>query len=634
MTTYPVVNRLRPERPGSYSLLAQALAALAVGLGLFLVFLLVLWLGMNAYFSGKIYPGISMAGISLSGLTPEQAAAQIATRLSFVQTGQIVLQDGGQVWPVHPVDLGVSLDPALNAQVAYAYGRTGGFFRRLGDRLYAWHSGVSVSPQVVYDERRAQELVATLASQVDLPVVEASLSVNGTQVSTVPGQVGRQVDQQGTLQALSQQVASLSDGIVPLVVLETRPAILDAAPAAEIARRYLSAPLTLSLPDPKAGDPGPWNIAPEQLATMLAIEKVDDQGTPIYQVNLGDEALKTYLEALAGSINRQPANARFTFNDDTHQLEVLQPSAVGRTLDVAASMAEMKKSLAEGRHGLTLTVATTQPEVADTATGEQLGIRELITAHTTYFRGSTAERLQNVEKAAANFHGLLVPPGATFSMASAMENVSLDNGYAEAWIIYGGRTIKGVGGGVCQVSTTLFRAAFFAGFPVVQRSPHAYRVGYYEQTANGYDPNLAGLDATVFLPLVDFQFVNDTPYWLLMETYFKPNSRSLTWKFYSTSDGRSVEWETSGPTNVVEAPEPVYEENAELAPGEIRQVDWAAEGADVTVLRTVYRAGAALFTDSFITHYLPWADVYQYGPGTELPGQGQGRNKPPANINP
>jgi len=436
------------------------------------------------------------------------------------------------------------------------------------------------------------------------------------------------------LQALSQQVARLSDGIVPLAVIEIRPAILDASPAAEIARRYLSAPLTLSLPEAKPGAPGPWNNTPAQLATLLTIERVQDQTGPVYQVNLADEAARTYLEALAGTINRQPANARFVFNDDTRQLEVIQPSAIGHTLDIPASLAEMKKSLVEGRHSLTLIVATTQPEVADTATGEQLGIRELVIAHTTYFRGSTAERLQNVEKAAANFHGLLVPPGATFSMASAMENVSLDNGYAEAWIIYGGRTIKGVGGGVCQVSTTLFRAAFFAGFPIVQRSPHAYRVGYYEQTANGYDPNLAGLDATVFLPLVDFQFVNDTPYWLLMETYFKPNSRSLTWKFYSTSDGRSVEWETSGPTNVVEAPEPVYEENAELASGEIRQVDWAAEGADVTVLRTVYRGGVAIFTDSFITHYLPWADVYQYGPGTELPGQDQGRKKPPANINP
>jgi vancomycin resistance protein YoaR len=119
--------------------------------------------------------------------------------------------------------------------------------------------------------------------------------------------------------------------------------------------------------------------------------------------------------------------------------------------------------------------------------------------------------------------------------------------------------------------------------------------------------------------MVDFKFTNDTPYWLLMETYFNEARRSLTWKFYSTSDGRSVEWDTSGPQNIVDPPDPVYEENPDLAPDEIKQVDWAAEGADVTVTRLVSRDGQILYNDTFITHYLPWGDVFQYGPGTKLP---------------
>jgi vancomycin resistance protein YoaR len=386
------------------------------------------------------------------------------------------------------------------------------------------------------------------------------------------------------------------------------------------------------LPNPAAGEPGPWSIPVEQLAAMLTVRKVQNQAGVSLEVGLQEEALNTYLEALAGQVNRSPANPRFTFNDDTRQLEVIQPAVIGRTLDVFRTIQDIQNRLAAGEHALALTVTTVTPEVTDQATGEQLGIREQIVAYTSYFRGSTAERLNNIEKAAANFHGLLIAPGATFSMASAMENVSLDNGYAEAWIIYGGKTIKGVGGGVCQVSTTLFRAAFMAGFPIVERHPHAYRVGYYEQTAAGHDPQFAGMDATVFLPMVDFKFVNDSPNWLLMETYFYPNSRSLMWKFYSTSDGRTVEWETSGPQNIVEAPAPTYEENPELAQGNIVQVDWAAEGADVTVLRTVYRGGVALFTDSFITHYLPWADVFQYGPGTQLPNTK--KPKPGTFINP
>ena len=205
-------------------------------------------------------------------------------------------------------------------------------------------------------------------------------------------------------------------------------------------------------------------------------------------------------------------------------------------------------------------------------------------------------------------------------MGDALGDVSLDNGFAEALIIYGGRTIKGVGGGVCQVSTTLFRTVFFAGYPVVERYSHAYRVSYYEQTSSGaIDSNLAGLDATVYFPLVDFKFTNDTPYWILMETYVDAGARTLTWKMYSTSDGRSVTWETTGPQNVEPAPEPRFEENDELKAGQIRQVDWAANGADVDVTRTVSKNGAVYFTDEFKTHYEPWRAVCEVAPGTEHP---------------
>jgi vancomycin resistance protein YoaR len=240
--------------------------------------------------------------------------------------------------------------------------------------------------------------------------------------------------------------------------------------------------------------------------------------------------------------------------------------------------------------------------------------------------------------ATEQFHGLLVAPGETFSMGNALGDISLENGFAEALIIYGGRTIKGVGGGVCQVSTTLFRSVFFAGFPVVERYSHAYRVSYYEKTiGNNIDPSLAGLDATVYFPLVDFKFRNDTPYWLLMETYVNVDARSLTWKLYSTSDGRSVTWQTTGPSNVVPAPSPLFEENSELGENEVNQIDYAAQGADVNVRRTVWINSQVYFTDQFQTHYQPWQAICEYGPGTEDPEKRAVKNGlclPPPILNP
>jgi vancomycin resistance protein YoaR len=291
---------------------------------------------------------------------------------------------------------------------------------------------------------------------------------------------------------------------------------------------------------------------------------------------------------------------------------------IGRTLNVSSTIGAIQEKVAAGQHDVTLTFDYQKPDVKDDATTDSLGVKELVRAETTYFYGSSPERVQNITTAAARFHGLLVAPGETFSMAKGLGDISLDNGFAEALIIYGGKTIKGVGGGVCQVSTTLFRTAFFAGFPVVERYPHAYRVSYYEKIAgNHIDPLLAGMDATVYVPVVDFRFTNDTRYWLLMETYVNPEKSSITWKFYSTKDGREVKADFSGPTNIVDPPEPLYKENAELKKGEIKQLEWEAAGADVNVKRTVTRNGEPYLTDVFNTHYEPWQAVFEYGPGTE-----------------
>jgi len=434
------------------------------------------------------------------------------------------------------------------------------------------------------------------------------------------GQVGRNLDVPAAIQSIRGQLTTLTDGIIPLVVRETPPVILDATAQAELARRILSAPLTITVPEAISGDPGPWTFQPDELAAMLVIERVEDPQGAHYQVGLDSSKLRGFLDQIAPSFVRSSENARFIFNDDTRQLELIQPAVIGRALDSETSLQQIKDKVIAGEHTVGLDMEYTEPPVTDNATAESLGITELVSSYSSYFYGSSNERIQNIQIASARFHGLLVPPGATFSMADALGDVSLDNGYAEALIILGDRTIQGVGGGVCQVSTTLFRTVFFGGYPIVERHPHAYRVGYYEQTSGGgHDADLAGLDATVFVPVVDFKFTNDTSSWLLMETYLNAASRRLTWKFYSTSDGRSVSWDTTGTQNTVEPPDPVYEENPDLEQGKIKQVDWAAEGADITVSRTVTRDGGVLSQDTFTTHYLPWRAVYQYGPGTEIP---------------
>jgi vancomycin resistance protein YoaR len=605
--------------------LVRALALLAGGVVLFFTLLSLLGMGYAYSYSGQIIPGVSVAGVDLSGMEPINAAVLLAQELNYPQTGAIVLEaaltgETSRVWETRPADLGLSLNLEETVNRAYMLGRGGNPLRRVFELVSAWHSGRDLAPVMNYDEYAARAFLAGIAAEIDRPVLEASLNINGLDVVAVPGQIGRRIDLAATMTPLEEMLRGMTDGLFPLVIEETSPAILDAEMAAQQARQVLNAPLALLVPEAAEGDPGPWTVEPQQLANMLVIERVEGAEGDTIQVRLDAEKLRPLLTDVAQSLSRSPANARFIFNDETRQLDLILPAVIGRALNIDATLQAIQQELPSGNHNLQMVVDTTKPEITNDVTAEQLGIRELVSQHTSYFYGSSSPRIQNISTASARFHGVLVPPGATFSMADVLGDVSLDNGYAEALIIFGDRTVEGVGGGVCQVSTTLFRTAFLAGYPIVERHSHAYRVGYYEQTAGGQiNSNLAGLDATVFVPLVDFKFVNDTPNWLLMETYVNERARKLTWKFYSTSDGRSVEWDTSGVQNVVSPPPPQYIENPKLDAGEIEQIDWEVEGADVTVTRVVYRNGEVYFQDQFVTHYEPWRAIYEYGPGTEIP---------------
>ncbi len=598
----------------------QVLAALTGGFVLFIGIVLFWTLGYQLAYAGRIFPGVSVAGVDVSGLSINDAALKLSQTLSFPITGKILFRDADKVWVVTPAELGMVFDPSASALAAYKYGRSGGLFGALTGQISAGGPGSDVAPVVIFDQRVAYTYLQNIAVQVDQQVVEASLHLDGTNVVAQPGQLGRLLNLDATLIYLGAQLQSFRDGEVPLVIQEAAPKLLDVSSQADAARRILSQPLTITVPNYREGDPGPWTYDIPVVANMLAVSVVDNGGRSEMQVVLNPAALRQTLNELKTYVDRQPANARFVFNNETVQIEAIQASKVGRLMDVEASITAINDALLRGEHTVALTVSEAQPAVSDTATGADLGITQEIMSYTSYFYGSSNERIQNIQAASSSFHGILVAPGETFSMGNYMSDVSLENGYAEALIIYGGRTIKGVGGGVCQVSTTLFRTVFFAGFPVAERIPHAYRVSYYEKTAsNDIDPKLAGLDATVYFPLVDFKFVNDTPYWLLMDTVLNVDARTLTWKLYSTPDGRSVEWDTTGPSNVVPAPAPLFEENPELKDGEIKQIDYSAQGADVTVTRTVWKNGQVYFTDDFQTHYQPWQAICEYGPGTENP---------------
>lgn len=609
----------RKIRTASNPIIEQAVLAAAIGLAIAILLAVVGFLGFQMLHINQIYPGVSVGGVELGGMTQSKAAATLSTELTYTDTGRIVLTDQNNTWAASPGQMGLFLDPQTSAKQAFQIGRSGTLSQRLTDQLNSLRKGYEIAPSFIFDQRLAFQYLSTLASDyIDRPVIEPGLSIEGTDVTIQPGQSGRQLDINAALLSIGDLMETRDDGLITLPVIEPDPVILDVEQQANLARSILSQPLTLSMPPGETGELGPWTFSPEELAAMLIFQRVDGQDSSYYQVSLNYRMLNDFLIRLAPSLDKEEQNTRFIFNDDTRQLDIIEPAIVGRTLDLQKTIDDIQQGAVALQHNIPLAFIYTNPAVTDEATGESLGITELVQAQTSYFYGSSAARIFNISLAASKMHGVLIAPGETFSTGHQLGEVSEETGYQEGLIIFGDSTIEGIGGGVCQVSTTLFRTAFFAGFPITERYSHAYRVSYYEKDAgNNIDPTLAGLDATVFVPVIDLKFTNDTPYWLLMETYVDEGARRLTWKFYSTKDGRSVEWQTTGPVNIVEAPKPRYQENPDLEKGEVEQIDWAADGADVTVDRTVYKDGEVLFRDTFNTHYLPWRAVYEYGPGTE-----------------
>lgn len=616
MTTHEwtaVPARARPGSVWAWALLQFLLATAVLTLIVVLTFILAIGLVQRDY-RGRIYPGVRVWQVDVGGMTQAQAMQAMASLLSS-QNARLTLRDGERTWTATPEELGLRLDTSATVAAAYAVGREGGLLNNLLMQAQTWYGGKEVSPVAILDPGRAQAYLARIKSGVDQPVRDAAIVISPEGgIQAIPSQVGRELEMSATLNRILDALVHLRGGEIPLVIHETPPAIADASEAAAQGQRLVSRPLELYVDD-QAGEeqPGPWVLSRQDLIGMAVVRRVEDQNGPRLEVGLDEAKLRAWVEPITATVQIEPQDARLRFEEKSGQLTVLQPSREGRALDVDATVARILEHAASDDRRIPLAFQRIPPQVPDNKSAAELGITQLVAEGTTYFKGSPKERITNIKVAAARFDGVVVPPGEVFSFNEYLGDVSLDTGFAEALIIYNGRTIQGVGGGVCQVSTTAFRAAFFGGYPILERYPHAYRVSWYER---GFGP---GLDATVYAPLVDFKFRNDTPYYLLITTVVDEKAGTLTYKFYSTSDGRQVKVEPPVVTNVVPHGPDIYEEDPTLPKGTVKQVDWAVDGADVTVKRVVTRNGEILYQDTVFTRYEPWQAVFKVGTGEPAP---------------
>jgi vancomycin resistance protein YoaR len=563
--------------------------------GVVTLFLLELWL------ADHVIPGVYVWHVDVGGLTREEAVSRLMADFRYPADRYPVLRYGERAWPVDPASLGATLDAAASADAAFAVGHRGDLLTRLEAQISVLLESQLVAPVFAFAPGQGAMYVSQIAQEVNQPLRNATLSLgNDLSVAIVPGQAGLEVDEDATRQALMQRIEAMGGGNIELVVRQSEPLLTDLSAAQAQVQRILSGPITLS-----AEGMEPWIIEPSTLAHWLVLRPmVADDGTASLTVRLDSSHTARLAQEIAGQVGHPPVDAQFRFDDASGTLVPVVDSVPGRTLDISTTVRLIEEAAISDQKFVPLPLVPVRPGLA-TEDGPSLGINGLIGEGVTSFVGSSASRVQNIVVGASKFDGLLIAPDETFSFNHYLGEVTAEEGYEESIIIWGDSTRADVGGGLCQVSSTAFRAAFWAGLPVVERWPHAFRVSYYEPPI--------GLDATIYSPQVDLKWVNDTGYHILIQSYVDRQNSTLTFRFYGTNPGRTVEMEGPFDDNPVPHGPAVYRDDPNLPKGQTKQIEWAKDGLDVTIYRIVKEGGIEVRRDTFFSRYRPWQAVYLVG---------------------
>ncbi len=456
------------------------------------------------------------------------------------------------------------------------------------------------------DMTALQNLLAPLAHQLELAPREASFAlVSGKLVVVSPGVTGRSLNVAATAEAIQQNLES-GKYMVPVVTTNSRPALLGLADVASLQAelsRVTTTPLTVKTPNKQ------WTLSPADLAGLIQLNSsLDESGAPKLALSLNMPMAQSLVASYAKEANQVPIDAKVTWTNG--KLATSTSSQDGITVDQTAAVQGLLAAM-EGTARTYALPATVQPAKISQTTLASLGITDVIATGTSNFAYSPPERIVNIKRGSQLINDTLIAPDQVFSFDDTVGEISTDTGFDTGLIIADHRTAEGVGGGICQVSTTVFRAALWAGLPIVERHDHAYAVPYYTQ--GGYPE---GFDATIFSPQLDLKFKNDTGAYMLIEVSVDTSTANMAVTLYGTPTGRKVQLVDGPIYNVKPHPADLRQPDPTLPKGVVKQVDWSHDGFDTYINRVVTLNGNVTSRDTFKTHADPWQAVYLIGTGT------------------
>jgi vancomycin resistance protein YoaR len=474
-------------------------------------------------------------------------------------------------------------------------------YRRLNQGIFTYISYFfkpkNFNLEITFDKNKLNEQVDLLASQIDKPFVPTEIIYKNNNLSVITGSVGILLDKDFLINNL--QTLLISGNFDQKINLETKD--IGSIPSeGQINETKLKAK----------------KLIKKSLVLNESFNKITVDNTTLiswlgFETNYQPDKITDYVQNLNTSLQRAPVDAIFKF--ENNKVTEFKPAQDGikikedELVDLIINSLDKLINSEDLSDNITIPVIITEPKIKNEDAND-LGIEDLLGRGTSSFSHSTAIRNMNVEKGASIINRILVAPNETFSFIKNLGEVTLETGFKKAYIIRQGKTELDVGGGICQVSTTLFRAMLNAGLDITARQNHAYRVSYYEEDSK------PGFDATVFIPSPDLKFINDTGHYVLIQSIYDGQNKKLAYEIYGTSDGRKVEisnykqWGSQAP------PPDVWIDDPTLPLGKVIQDEHKIPGLKTAFDWTVTKTdGTILHQKTFQSNFVPWAAVFRRG---------------------
>ncbi len=553
--------------------------------------------GVALAFNTKFYPQTKVAGVEVSSLSPTEALRRVEAKVKEYLEKEVTLSCGKKQVRLKVSDLDPQFKTEETLRQLFALGHPTNFrevvlqFPQIV-RLLLWHYNMPLLVEI-----GAQEKVEEIQGRLSNLPRNAEYFLEDGKLKIRKEEEGLGIEQKMLAKKLLETLAFLQARIdfSPKVLKPDIGAVDLEQLKPRVEKILARAPLKLTYKGTTKA-----TLSQEDLLSLLGF-KVEKKGLKKHISFVVNPQKKVEIyQKIKSKVDEPGKNVRLEFRNS--QLVVIEKEHYGMYLNEDDLDTKLEAFFLEPADSIEISLVRQLPKI-HSQNYTQFDFSDLLGKGESTFYGSSKNRIHNIKNGASKLHGLIIDQGATFSLGEALGDISAQTGYLPELVIKNRRTVPEYGGGLCQVATTVFRAAIYSGLPIVERHNHAYRVRYYEPPI--------GMDATIYYPQVDLKFKNDTPGPILVQA--KVQGYKITFYFYGQSDGRKAVISQPTAYNFKAPPEPVYIDDPNLPEGQLVYEEKSHWGADAYFTYRVYRGGKLIYQKKFYSHYKAWPAIIRRG---------------------